>query len=299
MGVSEAKIKAIAPWFGGKRTLAPIVVEELGDHSAYWEPFCGGLAVLMAKPESSHETVNDLHGDLINLARVIADDTKGPELHRKLLKVLTVEDLLRDYDAKVRHSEYHSDTPDVERAVAFFVSSWMGRNGYCGLKKSERGRTVAVRWTPNGGHGGQRFASAVDSIPAWHNRLRRTLILRRDAFDLLARIDDVSNVAIYVDPPYLVKSDSYLHDLTPEDHVRLAAALARFRSARVVVSYYEHPRLADLYPGWTKRTFDVAKNTGHTQHRGKAGKRATEVLLINGPSRVAPAADTAQQELFA
>lgn len=37
------KISAIAPWFGSKRTLAPRIVEVLGEHRAYWEPFCGSL----------------------------------------------------------------------------------------------------------------------------------------------------------------------------------------------------------------------------------------------------------------
>ncbi|KKK94504.1 hypothetical protein LCGC14_2682220 [marine sediment metagenome] len=46
------KIKAIAPWFGGKRNLAPKIVDALGDHRVYWEPFCGSMAVLMAKPPS-------------------------------------------------------------------------------------------------------------------------------------------------------------------------------------------------------------------------------------------------------
>ena len=62
------KIGAIAPWFGSKRSMAPIIVSELGPHSAYWEPFCGSMAVLMAKPPCIMETVNDLHADLINLA---------------------------------------------------------------------------------------------------------------------------------------------------------------------------------------------------------------------------------------
>lgn len=70
----SAKIKAIAPWFGGKRTMAPAIVTELGKHSQYFEPFCGSMAVLFAKKPSQKETVNDLHGDLINLARVLQQE---------------------------------------------------------------------------------------------------------------------------------------------------------------------------------------------------------------------------------
>ena len=41
------KVTALAPWFGGKRTLAPKVIELLGEHRTYVEPFCGSMAVLL------------------------------------------------------------------------------------------------------------------------------------------------------------------------------------------------------------------------------------------------------------
>lgn len=63
IGIMEAKIKALSPWFGSKRNLAPRIVEAVGKHSAYWEPFAGSIAVLLAKPVVTMETVNDLHGD--------------------------------------------------------------------------------------------------------------------------------------------------------------------------------------------------------------------------------------------
>ena len=60
-------INAVVPWFGSKRTLAAEIVRQLGPHRAYWEPCCASLAVLLAKPPTAHETVSDLHGDVINL----------------------------------------------------------------------------------------------------------------------------------------------------------------------------------------------------------------------------------------
>jgi site-specific DNA-adenine methylase len=32
------KIKAIAPWYGSKRTLAPRIINQLGPHTTYVEP---------------------------------------------------------------------------------------------------------------------------------------------------------------------------------------------------------------------------------------------------------------------
>jgi site-specific DNA-adenine methylase len=89
--MQEAKVKAIAPWFGGKRTMAPLVVTEIGKHTQYFEPFCGSMAVLFAKQPSQKETVNDLHGDLINLARVLQEGPAAEALYDRLQKVLFSE----------------------------------------------------------------------------------------------------------------------------------------------------------------------------------------------------------------
>lgn len=35
--MAEMKIKAIAPWFGSKRKLAPTIIRELGEHKSYPE----------------------------------------------------------------------------------------------------------------------------------------------------------------------------------------------------------------------------------------------------------------------
>lgn len=268
-------ITAIAPWFGSKRTLAPRIVEALGKHSAYWEPFCGGLSVLLDKPESSHETVNDLHGDLINLARVIADDNLYGQLHDRLHRVLCDE---HRRDESLRDLEVATDP--LERATHYFIVNWFGRNGFSGTTGSDKS-SFAVRWTPNGGHGGQRFASAVNSIPAWHERLRRVTILQRDGFEVIGKIGDVPKVAIYCDPPYLVKGAKYIHDFTGDDHRRLAELLNRFKQARVVVSYYRHPDLEVLYPGWRVIDCTINKGLHNAGKRGQTGIEAPEVLLVN------------------
>jgi len=286
---SGMKIGALAPWFGSKRTLAPAIIKELGPHKSYWEPCCGSMAVLLAKPPSRMETVNDLHGDVINLARVCADSLLGPQLYRRARRLWCSDELLAEYDAAVRDGDYEGDGPNLERALAFFVSSWMGRNGECGLVKGERGRYLSVRWTANGGDPATRYGSAVDSLRAWRQRMRGVTILRRDMFEVLDKIADDAGAAIYVDPPYLTKSDRYLYDfgegfMGEDDHARLAKSLARFTRARVVVSYYAHPRLQQLYPGWTVREFTMAKKLAAQKGRTGSDAKAPEVLLINGES---------------
>lgn len=277
-------IKAIAPWFGGKRNLAPRIVAELGEHRCYWEPFCGSMAVLMAKPKCAMETVNDLNGDLINLALVIRDPKLGPMLYRLLRRTLMHQELFEQAaDAyKDRGRMFVVRDPDLGRSYEFFLCSWLGRNGVAGTQSYNQG--FCARYSDNGGHGATRLARACNSIPAWRRRMRDITILARDGIELCERIADESGTVIYCDPPYIEKGATYIHDFQEADHDRLAEALVRFRKARVVVSYYEHPRLAELYPAWTKVSIEVSKALGNANMRGARGMKATEVLLINGPS---------------
>lgn len=284
---SEMKIKAIAPWFGGKRNLAPQIIAEFGEHRAYWEPFCGSMAVLMAKEPCRMETVNDLLGDLINLARVVQHRQLGPQLYRRLRRSLCAESLFDEAAERMRQRGWTAAGElDVDRAYDYFLTGWLGRNGMAGTPSYNQG--FCRRFTNNGGHAAKRFTSAVESIPAWRTRLRDVTILNDDAFDLLPRIEDAAGAVIYVDSPYVEKGAKYIHDFGREDHARLAAEVRRFRKARVVVSYYNHPLLNELYGGWTKRRLDATKAIGNQGMRDSGGAvKAPEVLLINGPSYAA------------
>jgi DNA adenine methylase len=274
------KIKAIAPWFGGKRNLAPTIVKLLGKHRVYWEPFCGGMSVLLSKPPCVMETVNDLNGDVVNLARVIQNEDMVVELFSRLAHTLMSEQLFCEAAERYHQRGYGGDCqPDLEAAFDYCLCSWLGRNGVAGTQSYNQG--FCVRYTANGGHAAKRFQSVLESIPAWYHRLRNVTILCRDAFELIPRIDDKEETAIYVDPPYIVKGAKYVHDFVPEDHIRLAELLYRFKETKVVVSYYQHPRLAELYPDWEQHEIEVSKALAHQGQRGENDTKAIEVLLVN------------------
>ena len=176
------------------------------------------------------------------------------------------------------------ETPDLERALDFFFSSWVGRNGVTGTSSYNQGFTA--RYTPNGGSSGTRWQSAILSIPQWRRRFEGVTILNRDSFKLIEKISDEDGVAIYLDPPYIDKGAKYVHDFDEADHARLAGLLGRFRRARVVVSYYAHSILAQLYPGWTVRECPTTKAMmcGNGRRGNIGSVLAPEVLIMNGPS---------------
>lgn len=302
------KIGALAPWFGGKRTLAPRIVAELGKHTQYFEPFLGGAAVLLAKPPSQKETVCDLHGDLCNLAHVLQVTYRAEQLYDRLGRVLMAETLLDEARRELerRTADQAEEVGDgVERAYWYFLASWMGRNGTAGTDRLDY--QIAVRWTKSGGSPTIRFRNAVESIPAWHERLRNVVIIRRDAFEIIDRFEDDPATAIYADPPYPSETRTshdadtggngrYLHEFAhgygsagglfgaEDDHGKLAQVLRGYKRARIVVSTYDCPRYRELYTGWTFVKCTMPKLLHQQNGRGSRKKDAPEVLIINGPS---------------
>lgn len=288
------KIKAIAPWFGGKRTLAPRIVAELGDHRAYWEPFCGGISIILQKERARQEVLNDLHGDLTNLAIVISSP-RWVELYERSISALYSEGFYESCLAQVQvdsfaFAEASDDVSDLQlnRAFAYLALCWMGRNGAAGTARINYQFTL--RYTNNGGDSATRWKQVGESIPAWHDRLRGVVISRRDGIALVEKIDDAPQTVIYCDPPYLEEGDAYEHSFSAgggmfgDDHLRLAELLREKKHARVVVSYYDHSRLSELYPGWTVVRATMNKALAAQNKRGVSRTTAPEILLINGQS---------------
>lgn len=260
--------------------MAERIVREIGEHRVYWEPFCGSMAVLLAKPRCTMETVNDLHGDLINLARVVADETLGSLLYRMLRRVPCSEERHRECMGRLHEERPIQNDTNIQRAFDFFVVSWLGRNGMAGTTLRNNG--FCRRFTGNGGHAAKRFAGAVESIPAWRRRFRDVTILRANGLMLLEKIDDAEGTAIYCDPPYFEKGCRYSHDFNERDHFDLSGLLRRFSKAKVVLSYYDHPKAREFYKGWRFEEVAVTKGLANQGMRDKEGKTAApEMLIVN------------------
>jgi DNA adenine methylase len=295
------RVRAIVPYYGSKRTLAPRIVEALGEHKSYYEPLCGSLAVLLNKPMVAQETVADLYGDVCNLAGVLQSDALCGLLYGRLERLVMTDELVGMAHRNLAERPWGvaKDGFNVDRAYWFFVEAWCGRNGLCGL--GEKHPAIAVRWCQGGGAPVVRMFGAIESIPAWHQRLRNVLVLQRDVFHLLPRIKDEEGTAIYLDPPYPLSArgghDRYVHDFSggdvslftdkqSDDHVALSVEAKRFTKARVVVSTYANSLYDLLYDGWRKIDCAMTKNLAN-QNKSNPGTPRTkgvapEVLYVNG-----------------
>ncbi len=269
-------------WHGGKFYLAERILDRMPRHLNYVEPYAGGLAVLFRRDPvdvrfflSPHkgvaEVVNDLNGDLVNFYRVLADSTWFAEFAR-IVEATPFSEYA--YQSAARH-DAASCTSAVTNAYAFFVRCRMSLAGrmksFTGVTKTRlrRGMNNEV----------SAWLSAVEGLPAVHERLRRVLILNRDACDVI-RDYDRDDTVIYCDPPYLKATraapDVYAHEMSDEQHRTLLETL-KASKAKVLLSGYRCPLYDEMLPDWRREDFDLANNSAG----GETKRRMTECLWLN------------------
>lgn len=260
-------------YYGSKSALAPWIVENLPDHTAYVEPFAGSAAVLLAKVPSRYEVLNDLDGEVTNFWRVLRDR------HDDLVGALQLTPYGRDEYLFCRD---HRDVPDpVERARRFFVRA----NGAFNGSTSTRVGFSASSPRKNGSKSGT-FARRIDErLAPVAARLRAVEVENVDALALMQRWND-PRVVLYLDPPYLDSTRVSRGDYETDNgsanfHFRLLEAITETRS-RVVLSGYASDMYAEhlTAPAWTRIDRQVFAPTSSA---GSASRRI-ESLWINFPS---------------
>jgi len=282
------KTKCVSPWAGGKRTLAPRIVELLGEHDYYAEVFVGGCSILPRKPRSGVERINDLNPKIVNVLTCIRDELP------KLKSILEPVDFDYESFASARgflsaietHGPSYLPNP-TDRAADQLIAWWMGPSGLAGTNTKG---WFATRHTKTGGHPAVRWESFKASLPAHSERLQHFVdITQLDFKRFLRQTPDYKGVSIYVDPPYFTKAFDYECDFAPQDHYDLSNRLNAYKHARIVVSYYDAVSegglcdgslLDELYPPDRWRRVEVEVSKASASASGKA-KRATEVLLVN------------------
>lgn len=232
--------RPVLRWHGGKWLLAPWIIENLPPHRVYVEPFGGAASVLLRKPRAYAEVYNDLDGDVVNLFRVLRDETTG----------LRLADLVRLTPfSRVEQVEAYDPTDDaVEQARKLIVRSFMG----FGSNGTHRATGFRANSNRSGTTPARDWFNYPESLAAVVERLRGVTIENRDACEVMAA-HDTDEALHYVDPPYLPETrdagGDYAHELTADDHAKLLVFLRDLKGA-VVLSGYPHPLYDDALPGW-------------------------------------------------
>lgn len=264
-GPLGTRAKPPVAYYGGKTVLAPRIVQLLPPHEHYVEPFGGSLAVLLAKPRSPFETVNDLDEYVMTFWRVLRD---RPE---DLAKVCA----LTPHSRREHELSYEmpEDLDELEKARRVWIGLSQGRGG--SLRKTGwrfYRKPVGTMSMP------KYLAGYVDRIHDCAERIHGVSLECRPALEVITDYGQHEGVLIYADPPYLGETRSsrqYRHEMSHrEEHEALSAALRSCKAA-VVLSAYHSPLYDELYDGW--HSIDFPAFTGQANKRGDR----TEVLWSN------------------
>lgn len=244
--MTQAFTRPALRYYGGKWRIAPWIISQFPAHHSYVEPFAGGSSVLLRKPAAPFEVLNDVDGNVVTFFRVLRE--RPEDLKRAI-----------EFTPFSREETMIANDPtpdDLERARRFYIRSWQTQHGapYIGRNGWRFGR-----------RGGHDKRSAVDDwndtkrLPAIALRLKNVQIESDDAVKVIQRFD-TEETLFYCDPPYLASTrtdrwsgNGYRHEMTEDDHRRLADVL-RWVNGMAIVSGYLSPLYEDLYRGWTMRS---------------------------------------------
>lgn len=289
MSAAIAISRPILRYHGGKFRLAPRLIALFPPHRVYTEVFGGAASVLLSKSRSYAEIYNDLDGEVVNVFRVMQDRRKA----RRLEELLRVTPFAR---AEFLLSYTRART-DVERARRTIIRSFMGfgSDSISRQKASRAGfntrlssvMSTGFRWNQNkrGVTAATDWRRYPDHLQRFCDRLQGVTIEQRPATDILVKMDSPETLH-YVDPPYpmhvrrrgngTTPEHRYRHEMTDQDHERLARNLRQLKGM-VIVSSYPSPFYERLFRGW----HSVQWTGGQFCSANSAHQVRTEVVWVN------------------
>lgn len=259
--------RPILRYHGGKWKMAETIISYLPSHRVYVEPFGGAASVLLRKPRSYAEVYNDLDGEVVNLFRVVRQDS------RRLARELALTPFARD---EYRES-FESVEDPLDMARRTVIRSFMG------FGSNAINRTVKSGFRANSNRSGTTpahdWANYPRNLRFLTRRLRGVIIENRPAIEII-RQHDSPETLFYLDPPYVHSTRAldvmhgnhgYAHEMTDAEHEGLAAILERIQGM-AILSGYRSELYDRLYGHWERIEFAALADG--------AAKR-TEVLWMN------------------
>lgn len=252
-------VKPLFPYPGGKYKLTDWIVDHIPEHKCYVEPFGGGAAVLLNKPESDIEIYNDINSNVVTFFRVLRD--RREELVEWLRSTPYSREIHGDMHEKLRQE--NTEMSDIERAGTFYYlqrSSFGGNRdgGFCSP------RTDSDSWWEER----KSYENGIERLEEIQSRLFEFTIENNGYREIIYRYDS-DRTFFYCDPPYLGSEQKYINEF---DHQELRRILEGI-DGKWLLSYESVP---DGYEDYRV----VEKGYRYSVYEGDQ-KEITEKLIMN------------------
>lgn len=251
-----------AAWIGGKRTLAPQLVEMIAgiSHRAYAEPFVGMGGVFFRRRQApSAEIINDRNGDVVNLFRIL--QRHYPQFMDTLKFQITSR---REFE-RLKACDPATLT-DLERAARFIYLQKLSFGG------KVAGQNFGVQHKGGARFNLNRLAPLLEDV---HERLAGVVIENLDWMDFIDRYDRPETL-FYLDPPYFGSEGDYGKALFSRDQfARMAEQLGRLKG-RFIMSINDVPEIRDLFTAFKVRAVELTYSIS-----SGVGTAARELIIHN------------------
>lgn len=272
----ENKMSPVIKWVGGKRQLMNHIKERLPKkYNDYYEPFAGGLAVLLGlQPKTA--TVNDINKELINLYQTIKN--KKDDFLKELEKLDKLNcdkdkyiEIRKRYNDKIENDEH-----DAELAALFV---WLNKHCFNGLYRVNKKGQFNVPYNNKNGTSQSVVKENIDMISTY---FQHVTILNGDFEDCLKTAKEGD--FIFIDSPYAPINPTSFEDYTKEgfakkDHERLAKIFKELdeKGCYCMLTNHDTPLIRELYDDYEIETVDVKRMV----NRDANNRVGVEVIIRN------------------
>lgn len=258
--MTTQRIRPLIRWAGGKSRLLKHLLP-LPEHTAYVEPFAGGLAVLLAKSRSTIEVVNDLNGDLVNLYRCVQFHPEA--IIQEVQWTLNSRRNLQDFLAQ-------PGLTDLQRAARWLVRNKTGfgtsMTSY-GVSRTSGGSATGSR---------ENVQKAIRDLSA---RLDKVSV-ENLSYERMLRLYDAPGTLFFMDPPYY-QSDASCYDGWNEAEMTQFAERVLQLKGDWIVTLDDSKLTRQLFKGWT---ITPIKTVNGARNRAQGTTTFGEIIVRKQPA---------------
>lgn len=227
-------VAGLMPYCGSKASMANAIISHMPKHRLFVETHSGSAAVLLTKPPSTIEVLNDRDDALVNLFRVLREHPD--ELVRRLRR--TPYSLTEWKEAKADASALDP----IEQARHFYVAICQSYAGFGERYNRSINKPHAKYWRDR-----------IDRMDEVIERLRTIVVENLDAIDVIKKYD-TADTLFFIDPPYVRSSrsdggPSYRFEMAEDEHLRLLNHLQSVKG-RVLLTGGDSALYAERLKRW-------------------------------------------------
>lgn len=218
--------------------MASRIVDLIPAHTHYGEVFAGAGWVFFNKPESRHESLNDLNSDLVAFYRVLQNHLE--EFCRQFRWLISSRELFNDWNRQLAAG----GLTDIQKAAKFY---YLQRQAFGGKLTGRTFGTCSAK-APR-----INLLRLEEELSEVHLRLARVVIEHLPWQEYVSRYDSPSTF-FYADPPYWGFEDFYGKGMfARQDFAALAAHLAAIKG-KFILSINDVPAIRSTFAAFNMRT---------------------------------------------